>query len=188
MVEFALIAPFFFILFVGLADMGRGLLAYTELSMGSRAAARQAVLQYNATSNSASSGCSSLCTAPGVIPIIKQQSGFGFPVVDGSIGPTNVNVSSDPAAWTQYSGSPPYDLALSSSAAVNTIYVFTYEYDPSSASRPTARWPTSTSARDSGHQMIVVDLKMNWTSVTLSLLGLTPSVTLDAQTVQRAEY
>lgn len=186
LVEFALIAPLFMVLFIGLADIGRGFLAYVELSMGSRAAARQAVLEYNAKSNSGSLGCLSPCSAPGVDPIISRQAGFGFPVVDDSVGPTNVTQTNDPS-WAANGDAPPYDLTLSSSAATNTIYVFTYEYDPTSTTRA-ARWPTSASARDSGYQMVVVDLKLKWTSVTLSLLGISPTLTLDAQTVQRIEY
>lgn len=186
LVEFALVAPLFLALFIGLADIGRGLLAFTELSMGSRAAARQAVLQYNATSNSGSVGCSGQCVAPGVLPIIKKQAGFGFPVVDASTGPANVNVSPD-AGYTANGSTPPYDLSLTSGAAVNTIYLYTYEYDPTSSQR-NLRWPTAASARDSGHQMVVVDLRIKWTSVTLSLLGLAPTLELDAQTVQRLEY
>lgn len=194
LVEFALVAPLFFVLFVALADMGRGLLAYTELAMGSRAAARQAVLQYNAASDTAASGaCTGSCQAPGVVPIIKRQAGFGFPISysDSSSTGTPPTYIATPLTndlnWAQNGAAPPYDLALSSSAAVNTIYVATYEYDPTSATR-SARWPISGSARDSGHEMVVVDLQVKWTSVTLSLLGLTPSLTLDSQTVQRIEY
>jgi Flp pilus assembly protein TadG len=192
LVEFALIAPLFLVLFVGLADMGRGLLAYTELAMGSRAGARQAVLQYNAGSNqSASSACTGSCVAPGVVPIIKQQAGFGFPVVytDSSSTttvPANAALSNDPN-WTANGSAPPYDISLTSGAATNTIYVFTYEYNPASSTRA-ARWPVAGSARDPGHQMVVVDLKLKWTSVTLSLLGFAPTLTLDAQSVQRIEY
>ncbi len=188
LVEFALIAPMFFVLFIALADMGRGLLAYTELAMGSRAAARQAVLQYNAASNSGPGGCSGLCQVPGVLPAIRKQAGFGFPIVDSSTGPANVTVSNDPG-WGTAPSVPPYDLTLSSTAAVNTIYVYTYEYDPTTwPARPPARWPTASGARDPGHQMVVVDLKIKWTSITLSLLGLAPTLALDAQTVQRLEY
>ena len=183
LVEFALIAPLFFALFIALADMGRGLLAYTELAMGSRAAARQAVLQYNLGSNSSSTGCSSPCSAPGVDPIVQH---FGFPLADDSIGPTNVTLSDDPD-WTANGSAPPYDLALTGTAATNTIYLYTYEYDPTSSTRA-ARWPVAGSARDSGHKVVVVDLKLKWTSVTLSLLGFSPTLTLDAQTVQRIEY
>lgn len=187
LVEFALIAPVFFILFIALADMGRGLLAYTELAMGSRAAARQAVLQYNAGSNGGPN-CAAPCQAPGVIPIIKQEAGFGFPVVDASTGPANVNVSDD-SDWNGANNAPPLDLTLSNAAAVNTIYVYTYEFDQTAYPTRTVRWPPSTgAARVSGHQMVVVDLKMSWTSVTLSLIGIGPTLTLDSQTIQRLEY
>ena len=190
LVEFAVIAPLFFALFVGLADMGRGLLAYTELAMGSRAAARQAVLQYNIGSN-ITAGCSSPCQAPGVVPTIRKQAGFGFPLVYNDSAtvttvPANAVITNDPN-WTANGDAPPYDISLTNAATANRIYVFTYEYDPTSSTRA-ARWPINGSARDPGHQMVVVDLKVKWTSVTLQLLGLSPTLTLDAQTVQRMEY
>lgn len=194
MVEFALVAPLFMVLFVGLADMGRGLLAYTELSMGSRAAARQAVLQYNAGSNTGSSGCSSPCQAPGVVPIIKQVAGWGFPITysdsAGTTTPPTYATATADTGWVGGDGgaAPPYDVSLASSGVSNnTIYVIEYEFDPSSTTRA-ARWPISGSARDAGHQMVLVDLRVKWTSITLSLLGLTPTLTLDSQTVQRLEY
>ena len=197
MVEFALVAPLFMALFVGLADVGRGLLAYTELAMGSRAAARQAVLQYNASSNTASSGCTSPCSAPGVVPIIRQEAGLGFPVVysdsANQTSPPSYGTATADTSYTAGSAYPPYDLALASGAlsSSNTIYVFVYQYDPT-ASR-NARWAcgtacTGTAARTSGHLMAVVDEKVRWTSITLSLLGLSPSIVLDSQTVQRCEY
>jgi hypothetical protein len=192
MVEFALVAPMFFILFIALADMSRGLFGYIELSMGSRAAARQAVLQYNASSDNPSSApCSSPCQVPGVVPVIKQVAGFGYPIkyADSSsttTPPSYATLTNDPG-WSQNGSSPPYDISLTSSTSTNAIYVVVYEYDPTQASR-NARWPVSGSARDSGHQLAVVDLKLKWTSITLSLLGLSPSLTLDAQTVQRIEY
>lgn len=190
--EFALIAPLFLALFIGLADMGRGLLAYTELAMGSRAAARQAVLEYNAGSNTAAgAGCTGTCSVPGVVPIIKKQAGFGFPIsysdsASTTTVPAGATLANDPN-WTANGSAPPYDIGLANTAAVNTVYVFTYEYDPTASTRA-ARWPISGSARDAGHQMVVVDLKLKWTSVTLSLLGLAPTLMLDAQTVQRIEY
>lgn len=183
LVEFALIAPLCLALFIGLADMGRGLLAYTELAMGSRAAARQAVLEYNAASNSGSSGCTSPCSAPGVVPAIQH---FGFPLTDDSSTRTYLTLSAV-GGYVANGSSPPYSLGLTSAAASNQVYLYTYEYDPTSATAA-ARWPVAGSARDAGHQMVVVDLKLKWTSVTLSLLGLAPTLTLDAQTVQRIEY
>lgn len=196
MVEFALVAPIFLVLFVGLADMGRGLFAYTELSMGSRAAARQAVLQYNAGSNQGSSGCTSPCQAPGVVPIIKNVAGWGFPIqyADSASTTTPPAYATETAdtGWgasgtAATAAAPPYDVALAGGASANTIYVIEYEYDPTSSTRA-ARWPIAGSARDPGHQMVLVDLRMKWTSVTLSLLGLAPTLTLDAQTIQRLEF
>ena len=128
LVEFAVIAPLFFALFVGLADMGRGLLAYTELAMGSRAAARQAVLQYNIGSN-ITAGCSSPCQAPGVVPTIRKQAGFGFPLVYNDSAtvttvPANAVITNDPN-WTANGDAPPYDISLTNAATANRIYVFT---------------------------------------------------------------
>ena len=195
MVEFALVAPLFMALFVGLADVGRGLLAYTELAMGARAGGREAVLQYNASSNTAS-GCTSCHFVPGVVPIIKSQAGLGFAFVysdsaNQSTPPTYGTATADPG-YAANGNTPPYDLSLSSSASSNTVYVFIYQYDPS-ATAAAARWScgsscSGTAARTSGHELVVVDLKLRWTSITLSLLGLSPSIVLDSQSVQRAEF
>ena len=201
MVEFTLVAPMFFVLFVGLVDGSRGLLAYNEISVGSRAGAREAVLQYNAGSNSSSPACyPATCNVPGVVPMITRVGGFGFPVVYNDSGSSSAPTSPSACTATPNDGLggrplyaangsvPPLTLGLGPTAAVNTIYVCTYEYDPTSAST-TGFWATSTGlARAGGHQMAVVDLKVKWASIALSLLGFTPSVTLDSQTIQRIEY
>lgn len=181
MVEFALVAPLFFALFIGLADFGRGFLAFTEISMGSRAAARQAVLQYNAGSNTVA-GCAAPCQAPGVVPIIQKQAGFGFPIVyQDSTSPTIAS----PLVQTP-SGSAPYNLSLASTTANNTIYVIVYEYNPATSA---VRWPIAGSARDPGHQFVVVDLKFKWTPMVAQMLGLNVSLPpFDSQTIQRIEY
>ena len=195
MVEFTLVAPIFFALFVGLADAGRGLLAYNELAVGSRAGAREAVLQYNAGSNTSAPTCyPSTCNVPGVLPTIRRVGGFGFPVVYSDSGssssPTSPSLCTATAngSYTANGSLPPLTLSLSGAAAVNTIYVCIYEYDQTS-SGTAGYWATGSGlARNSGHEMAVVDLKVKWASITLSLLGLTPSVTLDSQTIQRIEY
>lgn len=193
MVEFALVAPMFLALFVGLADMGRGLLAYNELAIGSRTGAREAVLQYNVGSNTAAPSCyPSTCTVPGVLPDIRKVAGFGFPISysdasSSGTAPAYCGASVN-GSYTANGTQLPLTLTLPSSDAVNTIYVCIYEYDPSLSSGA-AFWATSGGvARQSGHQVAVVDLKMKWTSVTLSLLGVAPTINLDSQTVQRIEY
>ena len=192
MVEFALVAPVVMLLFVALADMGRGLLAYTEMASAARAGGREAVLQYNAGSNVAAPACNpASCSVPGVAPIIRRLAGFGFNVVyadSAAVGSPPAYGQCSPSCPTGVTA-PLTNLQLSSTANPNTVYVFVYEID-STGGNPSPRWACTCAppVRTGGTQLVVVDLRMQWTSLTLSLLGLNATVPLDSQTVQRIEY
>ena len=193
MVEFALVAPVVMVLFLALADMSRGLLAYTEMASAARAGGREAVLQYNANSNVAGPVCNpSACTVPGVAPMIRRLASFGFSVVyldSTAVGSPPAYGQCSPSCPTGAT-SPLTNLQLNPTATnPNTIYVFIYEVDAISGG-PSPRWACGCAppVRTGGYQLAVVDLKMRWAPVTLSLLGLNPSVPLESQTVERIEY
>lgn len=193
MVEFALVAPVVILLFVALADLGRGLLAYTDMAAAARAGGREAVLQYNAGGNTSAPACNpSSCTVPGVTPLISRLAAFGFPVVYAD----STSVGSPPAygqcvpSCPTGATSPIANLQLNPlTTNDNTIYVFVYELD-ATPGNPSPRWACSCAppVRTGGYQLAVVDLKLRWTSLTLSLLGLNTPVQLDSQTVQRIEF
>jgi hypothetical protein len=76
----------------------------------------------------------------------------------------------------------------------STVYVFLYELD-STPGNPNPRWscPTCAAAngaavRTPGHQLVVVDLKLQWKPVLNTLLGIPSSVTFDSQSVERLEF
>ncbi len=183
MVEFALLAPLTVVLLLAFVDFGRGLLAYTEIAAGARAGARQAVLQYNAGSNTSVPSCNPACKVPGVLPIIRSFAAHGFAVVYAD----SVS-SSQPPSYGICTLLTPCTAtvmpALSGSAQTNTIYAFIYEMDTGGP-----RWATSSPpARTSGYHTVVVDLRIRWTPITTSLLGLPSAIEMDSQTVQRIEF
>jgi TadE-like protein len=194
MVEFALVAPLLMSLFLALADMSRGLLAYTEMAAAARAGGREAVLQYNAGSNFTAPGCNpTSCNVPGVAPMIRRLASFGFNVVYAD----STAVGSPPAygqcipSCPTGATAPLTNLQLNPATTdPNTLYVFVYELDSVSGD-PSPRWACACAppVRTGGNQTTVVDLKMRWTPLTLSLLGLSPpAVQLDSQTVERIEF
>lgn len=200
MVEFALVGPLVILLLLLGLDFGRGIFYYTELAEAAREAARQAVLGYNQDSNTAPGSCSS-CQVPGVVPQVQRLAAFGYPVVyldsATSSSPPRYpsNTAATPATYVAAAcATPPCDqpgtITMHSSAAMNTVYVFVYELDPATGN---ALWAAPVSAtspvRNGGHRQVVVDLKFKFQPVVLRYIGFgSPSILLDAQTVQREEY
>lgn len=195
LVEFALIAPVLFLLIGATVDLGRGLLIYTALQGASRDMARQAVLGYYSGSNTLPPTCTALATPCSLGPLTKgahQLDPLGMSVVyqDSS------GISSPPSYGTYAGGSTtqPGTITLAGAINASTVYVFVYELD-STPGNPNPRWSCPSCAgvsgaavRTSGHQLVVVDLKLQWKPVLNTLLGIPSAVTFDAQSVERLEY
>jgi len=88
----------------------------------------------------------------------------------------------------------PGTITLTGAINASKVYVFVYELD-SAAGNPNPRWSCPTCAgasgaavRTSGHQLVVVDLKLQWKPVLNTLLGIPSAITLDSQSVERLEY
>lgn len=190
LVEFALVAPVLLLLLFILLDFSRGIFAYSEMSAAAREAARQAVLQYNRDSNlGSSSTCISPCDVPGVVPVVKRLAAFGYSV---QFSPSQ-KLTTLPSYGTQTGGGGSTPLTISlTGASYNTVYVFAYELDGSTTGRWDCADPNAQKqclpVRTNGHNMIVVDLKMNWRPVLFRLLNVPLGIPFDAQTVERMEY
>jgi hypothetical protein len=186
LVEFALVAPMLIMMLLVLLDFGRGLFLYTEMATGAREMARQAVLQYNAESNTQAPSCSP-CQVPGVLPQLQNLAGLGYGSPVYSLSPSS---TSPPSYGTYAAGATgqPGTIGLSSTAQSNTMYVFIYELDPTSTTTNWATCDPCASVRNGGGKFVVVDLKMRWAPVVLAYLGGAPSLTFDAQTVSREEW
>jgi len=198
LVEFALVAPLVLLLIGGSVDIGRGLLMFDLLSGASRDTARLAALSYNSGSNVLPPDCMKLapsCNVPAVIAGAHTLDLLGVPVVYAD----SSGISSPPVYGTYSANADPTlpgTISLSAVAQPNTVYVFIYELD-TTAGNPTPRWSCPTPAcaatngsavRTSGHQRVVVDLKLKWRPLLASVLGLPSSVIFDSQSVERIEF
>jgi hypothetical protein len=192
MVEFALVAPVVLLIIGGTVDMGRGMLMYALLQGASRDMARQAALGYYSGSNTLPPDCTALTTPCSGTSIVK-----GAHVLD-SLGATvmysdsgSISTPTTPLNYITYSGgstTSPGTIALTSPTP-NTVYVFIYELDSSGI--PHTRWscPSCTATvRTAGHQLAVVDLKLEWQPVLARFLGIPTVITFDSQTVIRMEF
>ena len=196
LIEFALIAPVVFMLIGATVDLGRGLLIYTMLQGASRDMARQAVLGYYSGSNTLQPTCTSLPTPCSLSALTKgahQLDALGMSVVYQD----STAISSPPSYGTYVANANPLQpgtITLAGAINASTVYVFVYELD-STSGNPNPRWscPTCAAAsgaavRTSGHQLVVVDLKLVWKPVLSTLLGIPSSITFDSQSVERLEY
>ena len=106
-------------------------------------------------------------------------------------------ISSPPAYGTYVANANPLQPgAITLTGAINpsSVYVFIYELD-STAGNPNPRWSCPSCAgasgaavRTSGHQWVVVDLKLQWKPVLNTLLGIPGTITFDSQSVARLEF
>jgi hypothetical protein len=196
LVEFALIAPVLFLLIGATADLGRGLLIYTMLQGASRDMARQAVLSYYSGSNTLPPTCTTLATPCTLGPLTNgahQLDALGMKVVYLD----STAISSAPSYGTYTANANPLQpgtIALTGAINASTVYVFVYELD-STPGDPNPRWscPTCAAAngaavRTSGHQLVVVDLKLQWKPILNTFLGIPSTITFDSQSVERLEY
>lgn len=196
LVEFALLAPVLLLIIGATVDLGRGLLLYSLLSGASRDTARQATLAFYSGSNTLPPDCTALATPCSLNPLIKSAhllDSLGVQVVYLE----STTIGSAPTYGTYTANADPTQpgtIALTGATNTNTVYVFIYEID-STAGNPSPRWSCPTCAatngayvRTSGHQRVVVDLKLKWQPVLAHLLGLPATITFDSQSVERMEF
>ncbi len=177
-------------------DMGRGLLLYSLLSGASRDTARQGALAYYSGSNTLPPDCTALATPCSLTPLTTSAhllDPLGVQVVYQD----SIAIGSAPSYGTYTANADPTQpgtISLAAGTNPNTVYVFIYEID-STAGNPSPRWSCPTCAavngayaRTSGHQRVVVDLKLKWQPVLASFLGLPGTITFDSQSVERMEF
>lgn len=195
LVEFALIAPVILLLIGATVDMGRGLLLYTMLQGASRDTARQATLAYYSGSNSLAPDCTALAAPCGLKSLVSAAHALD-PLGVSVVYQDSTGISSPPTYGTYVANASPTQpgTITLSGAGPNTVYVFIYELD-SNGGNPNPRWscPTCAAAngvavRTTGHQRVVVDLKLVWQPVLAKFLGIPTSITFDSQTVDRMEF
>ena len=196
LLEFALIAPVVFLLIGASVDLGRGLLIYTMLQGASRDMARQAVLSYYSGSNTLPPTCTKLPTPCTLGPLTNgahQLDALGMKVVYQD----STAISSPPSYGTYVPNVNPLQpgsITLSGPINASTVYVFVYELG-SAGGNPNPRWSCPACAgangaavRTAGHQLVVVDLRLQWKPVLNTLLGIPGTITFDSQSVERLEY
>src|SRR5437879_1036471 len=189
MVEFALVAPVLLLLIGATVDIGRGVLLANLLSGAARETARLAALGANSGSNTLPPPCTGLATPCSITAVVT-----GAHLLD-ALGVTVVYsdssaISSPPAYGTYVANADPTQpgtITLTGATNPNTIYVFIYELD-STGGNPSPRWSCTTGActatygsdvRTSGHQRVVVDLKIKWQPVLARFLGIPTVLTFD---------
>ncbi|MFI5284667.1 MAG: TadE/TadG family type IV pilus assembly protein [Candidatus Dormibacterales bacterium] len=193
MVEFALVAPVVLLIIGGTVDMGRGMLMYALLQGASRDMARQAALGYYSGSNTLPPDCTALATPCSGASIIKGAhvlDSLGVTVMYNDSG--SISAPTSPLTYGSYSGgstTSPGTITLLSPTP-NTLYVFIYELDSTqNATNPRWSCPLCTATvRTGGHQLAVVDLKLQWQPVLARFLGIPTVITFDSQTVIRMEF
>ena len=198
MVEFALVAPILLLLIGATVDIGRGLLMYNLLAGAARETARLATAEDNKGSNNLPPPCTTLaapCSQTSVVSGAHLLDALGVTVVYQD----SAAIGSPPSYGTYVANADPTQpgtITLTAGTNPNTVYVFVYELD-STGGNPSPRWSctaaacTSTygsAARTSGHQRVVVDLKLKWQPVMARFLGIPTVVTFDAQAVDRMEF
>ena len=95
-----------------------------------------------------------------------------------------------------YNANPlqPGTITLTGAINASTVYVFVYELD-ATPGNPNPRWScpgcaaaNGAAVRTAGHQLVVVDLKLQWKPVLNTLLGIPSTITFDSQSVERLEF
>jgi TadE-like protein len=197
LVEFALVAPIVLLIIGATVDLGRGLLLFSLLSGASRDVARQATLEYNKGSNSLPPDCTALatpCSLNSVLAGAHLLDTLGVQVMYADSSPPITSMPGYGSFSVAPTTTQPGTIVLPVGAAANTVFVFIYELDSTAGnpnprfSCPTCADPTGRAVRTSGHQLVVVDLKLKWRPVLATFLGIPAAITFDAQTVDRLEF
>jgi len=172
LVEFALIAPVLFLL-IGATVLG-----------------------YYSGSNTLPPTCTTLstpCSLGALTNGAHQLDPLGMSVVYQD----STGISAPPAYGAYVANANPLQpgtITLSGVINASTVYVFIYELD-ATPGNPNPRWSCPTCAgvngaavRTSGHQLVVVDMKLQWKPVLNTLLGIPSAITFDSQSVERLEF
>ena len=196
LVEFALVAPVVLLAIGATVDLGRGVLLYSLLSGAARDTARQATLAYYSGSNTLPPDCSALTTPCG-LNALSNGAHLLDPLGVSVIYQDSTSISAAPAYGNFTANADPTqpgNITLNAGAVPNTVYVFIYELD-ATPGNPNPRWSCPSCAgtngaavRTSGHQRVVVDLKLSWKPVLATFLGIPGTITFDAQSVDRIEF
>ncbi len=196
--EFQPVAPVLLWVIGGTVDLGRGVLLNNLLAGASRETARLAALAENSGSNALPPACSALaspCSRTSVVQGAHMLDSLGV----GVMYQDSPAIGSPPTYGTYTPNADPTQpgtIALIAGASTNTVYVFVYEID-STAGNPSPRWSCPAAActatygsavRTSGHQLVVVDLKLKWQPVLAAFLGIPTVITFDSQSVNRIEF
>jgi hypothetical protein len=196
LVEFALVAPIVLLIIGATVDIGRGVLMYALLQGASRETARLASLSYYSGSNTLPPDCTSLGTPCSLSTVVNGAHALD-PLGVSVVYRDSTAIGSAPSYGTFVANANPTQpgtITLAGGTNPNTVYVFIYEID-STGGNPSPRWscPTCAAAngaavRTSGHQRVVVDLKLKWQPVMARFLGIPTLITFDSQTVDRLEF
>ena len=166
MVEFAMLAPVFFLILTIILDFGRAVFVYAEISNAAAAGARQAILAYNQMSNTAAPACNTAsvdpCQVPGVLPAMSAAGGtlVTYTYVDSTSqsSPPNFADGSTVSYTAGASASDPGTITISNPQA-NRAYVFIYEVGTNLS--PDPYWPCPSCGADiraSGFHKVVVEV------------------------------
>jgi hypothetical protein len=196
LLEFALIAPVLFLLIGATLDLGRGLLIYTMLQGASRDMARQAVLVYYSGSNTLPPTCTALPRPCSLSPLLNGA--HALDALGMSVVYRDSTVISSPPSYGAFvpNANPlqPGTITLAGPITASTVYVFVYELD-ATPGNPNPRWScpacaaaSGAAVRTSGHELVVVDLKLQWKPVLNTLLGIPAAITFDSQSAERLEF
>jgi Flp pilus assembly protein TadG len=191
LVEFALVAPIVLLLIGATVDIGRGALLYALLEGAARETARVASLAYDSGSNTLPPDCTALTTPCSLSSVVN--SAHALDPLGVSVVYLDSTSTTSPPTYGSFAANAdptlPGTITLAAGTNPNTVYVFIYEI-PSTGVTP-ARWGCPTcgaEVRTSGHQRVVVDLKLKWQPVLAKFLGIPTVITFDAQSVDRIEY
>ncbi len=191
LVEFALVAPIVLLIIGATVDIGRGVLLYALLQGAARETARVASLAYDSGSNTLPPDCTALTTPCSMSSVVNSAH---------ALDPLGVSVvyldsfsTASPPTYGSFAANAdptlPGTITLAGGTNPNTVYVFIYEIPSTGATA--ARWgcpSCGAEVRVSGHQRVVVDLKLKWQPVLAKFLGIPTVITFDAQSVDRIEY
>jgi Flp pilus assembly protein TadG len=198
--EFALVAPVFFVLVLGLVDMSRAVYYYNVISNAAREGAREAILQYNQCSNQAPGITvgSKICPTPpsgtgvsivGVRPAMNRVTG-------GALAFTFLNTTTDTGTAPACTHLDANGNTVSGPAPnAGCVWVFVVGSGttclPGNGPGPTDAYSlcNHNSLKASGHYDITVEIEysfMPYTPLLSNLMG--NGTTLWAKSEMRAEY
>jgi Flp pilus assembly protein TadG len=196
--EFALLAPVFLLLIMGVVDISRAIYYYNVISNAAREGAREAILQYNQCSNQSAGATVGQVTCPtppsgatviGVGPAMNRVTG-------GAMKFTVLNTSSDTGTAPACTHLDPNNATVAGPAP-NQGCVWVFEVGSGTSCLPgTGPGPNDNyslcnhnSFKGSGHFDITVEVEYSYVPLTPLVSSVTGNNTmLWAKSQMRAEY